>query len=122
MDRCKTLAGYSYFVSKIRSNLQHMSLEDAVKMAVEECINEDVLKEFLLEQKAEVIAMSIYEYNEEYARKAFFEKGVENGYAQGVDIGNAKRLVQSVENLMKNCDVYQDIYNSQMREGDEQVG
>lgn len=25
-------------------------------------------------------------------------------------------------NLMKNCDVYQDIYNSQMREGDEQVG
>ena len=26
------------------------------------------------------------------------------------------------ENLMKSCDVYQDIYNSQMREGDEQVG
>ncbi len=26
------------------------------------------------------------------------------------------------ENLMKSCDVYQDIYNSQMREGDEKVG
>ena len=26
------------------------------------------------------------------------------------------------ENLMKSCDVYQDIYSSQMREGDEQVG
>lgn len=26
------------------------------------------------------------------------------------------------QNLMKNCDVYRDIYNSQMREGDEQVG
>lgn len=26
------------------------------------------------------------------------------------------------ENLMKNCEVYRDIYNSQMREGDEQVG
>ena len=26
------------------------------------------------------------------------------------------------ENLMKNCDVYRDIYNSQMREGAEQVG
>lgn len=26
------------------------------------------------------------------------------------------------ENLMKTCDVYQDIYNSQMREGDEKVG
>ena len=26
------------------------------------------------------------------------------------------------ENLMKSCDVYQDIYNSQMRKGDEKVG
>ena len=26
------------------------------------------------------------------------------------------------ENLLKNCPVYQDIYNSQMREGDEQIG
>lgn len=26
------------------------------------------------------------------------------------------------ENLLKNCEVYQDIYNSQMREGDEQLG
>ena len=26
------------------------------------------------------------------------------------------------ENLMKTCDVYRDIYNSQMREGAEQVG
>lgn len=26
------------------------------------------------------------------------------------------------DNLMKNCSVYRDIYNSQMREGAEQVG
>ena len=69
--------------------------------------------------------MSIYEYNEEYARKTFFEEGWESGYASGkkagydqgkedgidigrdigigigIDIGIAKRLVQSVEALMK---------------------
>ena len=58
--------------------------------------------------------MSIYEYNEEYARKTFFEEGQESGYASGkkagmdlgIDIGDARRLVQSVESLMKklSCD------------------
>lgn len=32
-----------------------------------------------MEQKAEVIAMSIYEYNEEYVRKTLFEDGKEIG-------------------------------------------
>lgn len=27
--------------------------------------------------------MSIYEYNEEYVRKAFYEEGKENGYEEG---------------------------------------
>lgn len=36
-----------------------------------------------MEQKAEVIAMSIYEYNEEYVRKTLFEDGKETGYNQG---------------------------------------
>ena len=36
------------------------------------------------EQKSEVIAMSIYEYNEEYVRKVLFEDGMEKGYNQGI--------------------------------------
>ena len=74
MERCRTLAEYAQFVAKIRDKLQSVLLEDAVKNAVEECIKEGILRTFLIEQKAEVIAMSSYEYNEEYARKAFFEE------------------------------------------------
>ena len=44
----------------------------------------------LLEQKAEVVAMSIYEYNEEYAKKANFEAGEEAGYAKGEETGYVK--------------------------------
>lgn len=113
MEKCETLAGYAYFVAKIRRKLETGSGEEeitvAVEAAVEECIQEGVLKDFLLEQKAEVIAMSIYEYNEEYARKAFYEDGAaagyaqgkEDGYAYGKDIGYAKCLLQSVEVLRK---------------------
>ena len=113
LEKCGTLAGYAYLVVKIRSKLGKKPGEDEVKAAVvdavEECIQEGVLKDFLLEQKSEVISMSIYEYNEEYARKAFYEDGAEAGYAQGKedgidigkDIGYAKCLLQSVETLMK---------------------
>ena len=113
LEKCGTLAGYAYFVAKIRSKLGKKPGEKEVKAAVvdavEECIQEGVLRDFLLEQKSEVISMSIYEYNEEYARKAFYEDGAEAGYAQGKedgidigkDIGYAKCLLQSVETLMK---------------------
>lgn len=79
LDRCKSLYGYAYFVDAIRRNLKSMELKRAVETAVEECISKDILRDFLLEQKAEVIAMSIYEYNEEYVRKSLFEDGKEEG-------------------------------------------
>lgn len=83
LNKCESLYGYAYFVEAIRKNLQSMELSKAVEMAVEECISKDILKDFLMEQKAEVIAMSIYEYNEEYVRKSFFEDGKKAGYDQG---------------------------------------
>lgn len=90
LDQCKSLYGYAYFVETIRHNLQKMELSEAVETAVEECISKDILKDFLLEQKAEVIAMSIYEYNEEYVRKSLFEDGKETGYNQGKTAGENK--------------------------------
>lgn len=86
MNKCKSLADYAYFVAEIRKNLDSMSLETAVELAVNTCIEQGVLKEFLLEQKAEVIAMSIYEYNEEYVRKVLFEDGMEKGIEKGIRV------------------------------------
>ena len=98
MDSCKSLADYAYFVAEIRRNLESMSLQKAVELAVDTCIEQDVLKEFLLEQKAEVIAMSIYEYNEEYVRKFFFEDGMEKGMEQGMEKG-IKIFVETCKEL-----------------------
>ena len=42
-----------------------MELKVAVNKAVDDCIKEGILEDFLREQHAEVIAMSIYEYNQE---------------------------------------------------------
>lgn len=79
MKRCRSLSDYACFVAKIRENMKTMSMEKAVRNALEKCISENILKDFLIKQKAEVIAMSIYEYNEEYVKKVLYEDGYDSG-------------------------------------------
>lgn len=98
MEKCKSLADYAYFIAKIRENLENMSLQVSVEEAIESCIRQNILKDFLLEQKAEVIAMSIYEYNEEYVKKTLFEDGYDAGKLDGMGMG----IINSVEAVMKN--------------------
>ena len=47
-----------------------MEIAEAVNRAVDECIAEGVLGDFLSEHRAEAVAMSIYEYDEEKHMKA----------------------------------------------------
>ena len=68
-----------------------MNLNAAVECAVDECIREGILEEFLRTNRAEVIAMSIFEYNKEEEdkklRKAEFEAGYDTGYNTGYGSG-----------------------------------
>ena len=65
-----------------------MPLDDAVQKAITECIKENILADFLRKNQAEVIAMSIFEYDkveeEKKLRKAEFDAGVEQGIEQGL--------------------------------------
>ena len=85
-------------MAQVRKNLETMKLEKAVEEAINTCIERDVLKEFFLVQKAEVMAMSIYEYNEEYVKKSLYEEGLEEGEKVGV----LKTLAKNVESAMRN--------------------
>lgn len=100
LDRSPTLYGYSYFVSLIRENIEkyRMELGEAVEKAIDECIGRDVLRDFLTEQRAEVIAMSIYEYNEENARISNFEAGEEVGYIRGEERLNQLNILLTENN------------------------
>ena len=110
MEKCRSLADYSYFIAEIRKNLEAMSMKQAVTIAVDTCIEKDILRDFLLEQKAEVIAMSIYEYNEEYVKKTLHEEGYDEGYGAGRSAGltegeikgKAETIIANVESLIKN--------------------
>ena len=79
MESCQILKEYAQYVSKVRTYKKTLKLNEAVEKAVEECIREGILQEFLLANKAEVVAMSIFEYDreweEELLRKEEFEAG-----------------------------------------------
>ena len=91
MSHCQILKEYSIYVAKVRSFAEQMPLDDAVQKAVTECIQENILADFLRKNQAEVIAMSIFEYDkveeEKKLRKAEFDAGVEQGLKQGVEQG-----------------------------------
>ena len=105
MEKCKPLAEYAAFIAHIRENSKAMSLENAVRTAIDTCIDKNILKEFLTEQKAEVIAMSIYEYDEEKAKKYYFSEGYEDGYDEGKSAGKSAGLLENVASIMKNLNV-----------------
>ena len=87
MESCQILKEYAQYVSKVRTYKKTLKLNEAVEKAVEKCIREGILREFLLANKAEVVAMSIFEYDreweEEILRKEEFEAGKELGEQLG---------------------------------------
>ncbi len=84
---------------------QNIPLEEAVTRAVDECIEEGILAEFLVKNKAEVIKVSIYEYDKEFEekklRKAEYEAGVEAGVESGIELGERSLLKKQIKKKLK---------------------
>ena len=91
MEQCQTLREYAQYVACVRRYAKEFELNEAVKLAVDECIRNNILSEFLRANKSEVIAMSIFEYDKEEEerklRKAEYEAGVAAGMKAGMKAG-----------------------------------
>ena len=87
LEVCRTLREYMIFVDRIRLYTKTMELDAAAERAVDECIHEGVLSDFLRKNRGEAIEMSIFEYDEErelkLIRRAEYEEGREDGLKQG---------------------------------------
>ena len=97
MKKCRTLREYCMFVERIRGYAKELEIADAVERAVTECIREDILADFLSAQRAEVIAMSIFEYNKEEEMK----KIRADEFSIGKDAGKAEGKAEDVLDLLE---------------------
>ena len=96
-EACRTLRDYAIYTDKIREYTATMELVEAVDRAINECVEEDVLRDFLMKHKAEARAMSIFEYDQERHMQQEREAGIEKGRRIGLAEGEAqllRRLVQ----------------------------
>ena len=101
LARCQTLSDYSFLIEKIRE------YQGDIERAVKECIDLDILAEYLKFYGSEVINMLFEEYD---AKKALdvkgreeFEKGKAEGIAEGKTKGEAALLkkLQKLGNTVK---------------------
>lgn len=82
-EACRTLKNYAVYTDKIRLYSKEQPLVEAVERAIDECIAEDVLKDFLTKHRAEAKAMSIFEYDQEKHIRQEREEAWEEGHAEG---------------------------------------
>ena len=107
-EKCSSLYEYMQYVDKVRYYRNQMKYEvhHAVEVAVDECIREGILAEFLSKDRAEAIMISEYEHNEEEEWRKFREAEREYGLELGLEEGRKEGFKESsdlfLHNLMKN--------------------
>lgn len=101
MKACKTLRDYSEYTTRVRQYTSVMSIENAVDKAINDCISEGILAEYLSKYKAEAIKMSIYEYDEERQRQFDKEEGIEAGETRFATLTNILLENEAIEELKR---------------------
>ncbi|MBQ8804299.1 MAG: hypothetical protein IJZ53_11740, partial [Tyzzerella sp.] len=102
LKACKTLGDYSEYVSRVRRYAEEIPIEGAVDRAIEECIREGILKDFLEKNRAEAKAMSIYEYDQEAHIRMVREDAFEEG--REAERANTEKERQRAEDEKKRAD------------------
>lgn len=92
LEACQLLKEYMLLVNKIRRYTdEYKDINQAVEQAVTECIEENILADFLRKNRAEAIEMCIFEYDDkrekELIRKAEYSEGMKEGERIGREAG-----------------------------------
>ena len=112
MEQCQTLKEYAIYVARVRKYASEMNLNDAVARAIDECIKEGILVEFLRKNRSEVKMVSILEYDKEWEekklRKAEYEAGKNDVIRNMYRLGYSKEKIaeavnKTIEEVEKVC-------------------
>lgn len=128
MEACQLLKEYAQYVEMVRKYVKRQPFQEAVERAVDECIKNGILKEFLTKNRAEAIEMCIFEFDEEKyiasEREDAYKNGFEEGREEGqkgllrlqkflIDAGRANELIKVIDDQAYREQLYQDLAESQ---------
>ena len=92
---------YAVFVAKIKRYRDSMELKEAIDLAVRECIEENILRDFLEQHRREVCDMCLTEFDEKKYEDVLREEGREEGLAEGIEKGLAKGRSEERKTLLE---------------------
>jgi flagellar biosynthesis/type III secretory pathway protein FliH len=100
LDKCTMLKEYMIFVDYVRQNKieSQEELADAIEKAIDRCISENVLRDFLKEHRAEVVKTMALDYTFErrieLQRAEAMEDGIKIGKEDGLKTGTLYGKIQ----------------------------
>ena len=112
LGNCRTLKEYMLYTDKVRAYALQMPIEEAVEQAITECIEEDILADFLKKNRAEAFEMSIFEYNEELHLANLRREGYEEGVQQGIQRGKTLDILELLSELGEVPDTLRNVIES----------
>ena len=96
--KSRSLNNYCIFVDRVGYNRKGgMSIRESIRDAMEYCIREDVMAEYLRENYKEAMRMYWFEYNADEEREAI-ERGAFN---RGIEQGAKQTKLEMVKNFVK---------------------
>ena len=109
MERCQKLKEYAQFIDIIRHYLkenEHWSNEQAISKAIDDCIQNNILRDILQKERLRVMASILSEFDEvgykemirQEAYEDAYEEAYEDAYEEGVEYG-VKTLIEFVQDI-----------------------
>lgn len=102
-NHCKALNDYVKYVDRIKTNLKNnLRTNEAVEEALNWAIGENLLEGFFREQRAEVLAVSITEFDKELYDRCRRREGYNEGVEYGLKQGAHQKAIETARNLKQN--------------------
>ena len=99
LEKCRRLKEYAIFVDTVRRELADgIPLKQCLSAAVDSCIEKNILKDVLIQQKAEVIQMILETYDKELHDKTLRRERYEDGYNKGMTDG-IRQLISTLQEV-----------------------
>ena len=104
LERCKPLEEYTLFVETVRRHIR-LDAENGFRNAIKECIQNDILRDYLERKSREVMNMLIaeYDYDTDVAvqREESLQQGIAQGVQQGFADGSRQKALETAKNFKR---------------------
>lgn len=102
LSKCQTLREYMYFVDMVRKNNEISgNLEDAIEKAINQCMEENVLRDFLAQHREEVMHVMTLDYTFERRLEMQRAEAIEDGERIGKEIGKEENCQSRFVKIQK---------------------